>query len=370
MSDIPRARHPYGFEFWETWADALGWEPSPKRDKAFWLYKNLIQGVRIMVKFEDFIEQGDWYAEILRRHEIAKSLGLRTMLCIDWFNRADARGGYHAYTVLPHDIALAVNSILRDFQPDIMEVCNEPYYAKRNSDKITIAEYAERVASYVDGADRARFRGEIIASQSHKNWWKKHGDLVEDGWEWHVWWPHGMIEGRHSAILHTCTTTEQLIYKVLEAGWHEGKPIGWRHPIFESELSITGTRIKDFEPHAKNMAKSFTLWSKSKHLPYAYLIMGGDEGGGDWGMYTRLLDQNGEFTQACLGIMEALGVEYEEEENGNGNGTILDPQTYPGTRELYKVVTRMNELGSWMGIRKDAKIRKQMKKWHEKWRSQ
>jgi hypothetical protein len=366
MSEIPRAKQPYGFQVWEVWADALGWEPSAKRDVAFWLYRNAIHGARIMVKFEDFMEQGDWYAEILRRHEVARSLGLKTMLCIDWFNRAEARGGYHSSVVRPPDVPAAVNSILRDFRPDMVEVCNEPYYAKRAVDRITIKEYRDFVRQYADGADRASFGGEFVASQSNKKFWKKHNDHVADGWEWSVWWPHGMVEGKHSAVLHDYTTLEQLIQGV-GGGWHNGKPIGYKHPIFETETSICGRRVKDFAQQAYHMAKGFTDWARSVKLPYAYLIMGGGPGNaGGWGLYTRLIDEHANLTKAAEGILDSLGIEYDPSEPPDDPDD--DGKTYPGTVEAYKAIKRMEELGTLSAVKRDRKVRRYMKRWHKKWK--
>ncbi len=365
MSEIPRAKNPYGFEFCETWADALGWESSARRDMAFWLYRNVIKRARMMVKFEDYMEQGDWYAEILRRHEIAKSLGLKTMLVIDWFNRADSRGGYHSSVIRPPDVPKAVNSILRDFRPDMVEVCNEPYYAKHQVDKVTIKEYKEFVRQYVDGADRAGFNGEFVASQSNKKFFKQPQDDVHDGWEWEIWWPHGMVEGKHSAILHDCTTLEQLIHRV-GGTWHNGKAVGWRHPIFETETSIMGKRVKDFEQAGYNLANGFTRWAQSKKLPFAYLIMGGDAGGGEWGMYTRLIDGQGNLTLAAMGVLDAMNIDYDDPDPPTDPDD--DGKTYPGTVEAYKAFKRMNELGSLSAVKRDRRIRRYMKRWHKKWK--
>jgi hypothetical protein len=365
MSDIPRAKNPYGFELWETWANALGWESSKRKDTAFWLYRNAIHGVRMMVKFTDYINQDDMYVELLRRHAIAKSLGLKTLLVIDWFNRATNRQTYHRNTIFPPDIPKAVRDIVRDFEPDKVEVCNEPYYCKNKSQRVGIAEYRDKVGEYLEGLDRARFLGEVFAHQSGSEFKKYPNESPYDGWEHEHWWPHGMVEGKHSAILHRHATLEQLIQAV-GGSWHNGKAVGWKHPIFETELSVNGNVTKDYDIQGFNMNSAFVKWAKSKKLPFAYLIMGGDSGGGEWGMWTRLVDEHGDITQGALGVLDAMGIEYEDPgddpDDPDDNG-----DTYPGTVPAYKAVKRMFQLGSVSAVKSDRRVRKYMKRWHKEW---
>jgi len=359
---MPRAKKPYGFELWEGWADALGWEDSPRRDMAFWLYQNAITGVRIMVKFADIDDH--WYDKVLRKHEIAKGLGLETMLCIDWFNRAGGPGSYHRDLERPRlsRIPSRVRNMLVDFKPDMVEVCNEPYYAKRQQDRVNHDEYRSFVEAYVEGCDMANYDGIVVASQPNEKFTKP-GD-VHDAWVWHVNWPK-MLEGDHSAVLHDCSTLQCLTNLVDD--WQGGRPIGYVHQHFETECTPLGRATADSDPHAYTISRQFTEWAMGKKLPYCWLAMGGSPPNEAWDISTRLITENGILTNAAIGVLDAMGIDIPDNPGPPDPPDPPSGREYPGARWAYKAINRVDDLDSLAEAKKDKKFNRYLKKWHQEW---
>ena len=358
---MSRVKRPYGFEVWECWADALGWPSSLKRDMAWWMYREVFTGVRVMVKFVDLDNDDDWYEEMLIRHDIARGLGLETMLCIDWFNRANNASGYHSKLERPRleDITGKVAAIIRDFSPTMIEVCNEPYYAKRLVDRVNHKEYRDFVQAYVDGAVMSNFDGKIVASQPNEKF-SKPGDL-HDAWVWDVHWRHGFIEGDHSAVLHECADIDCLTSMVDD--WQGGKPIGYQYAHFETEFSACGRATAATDPHAEIITRQFVQWAKSKKLPFTWLDMGGYVPGGGWNMDTRLIDNAGHLTYAAKGLLSAMCIEPPY------NPPPPEPPSpgseEPGAKWFYRAARRAGQLPNVKTAGKDRRFNKYVRKFKE-----
>ena len=196
-------RYP-GFQIWEVWGDAL---LLPK-DSAAWgackhLYKHCIHGVRIMAKFEEYVNNGERFEELtLGKVMVARELGLKVMLCIDWHNVTHDSAGYHTSRWFPKDIPKCVEAMVELIGPDVVQVANEPYYLKKGKD-LTTAQYADYVYQYVEGLKKARWQGLLVAEQTRA------GEQVAKGWEWHVEWDY-CAEGKHRLprVLHDWTTAD------------------------------------------------------------------------------------------------------------------------------------------------------------------
>ena len=96
MQEGKRASKPAGFSLRECWADALDFDPTSARGQAAaYMYRYVMDGVRIMLKFEEWDHMPARVEVIRRRIARARSYGCDIHLCIDWFKVATGPGSYH-----------------------------------------------------------------------------------------------------------------------------------------------------------------------------------------------------------------------------------------------------------------------------------
>jgi len=274
MGAQPRPKNPAGFEIYECWGEFL----DTQNRMALALFEDCFDGVRIMAKFDEYFNQPQTFAKWVRRAEIAKQMGKKIHLCIDWHNTATGPNDYHDYVQRPtlNKLAKAVGAIIKEFpNASIVEVANEPYYVQNAQQRITIKEYHPLVLAYIDGCSIGNHKGILLASQSSKGKWNKPGNKVEDGWEWSdTRWQPGMWEGLHTAVLHTHTTPNDLI-AALTDHWYQGKAIGYQHEIYESELAPTGKLLKTNTTAGAQMYSAVLNMARQERLPICFLTIDG-----------------------------------------------------------------------------------------------
>lgn len=318
-----RAKKPAGFSIWEGWGDALDLEPkSYPGQAARYMYEEVIDGVRLMVKFKWLAQEPNKVENILKRAERARRYGCKVHLVIDWFEEATGPGTYHKRMWKPPTTKMQglVMEAIRIFDPEIIEVCNEPYYVKGG--KYSAADYVPDVTNFVIAAERANYRGKILASGSRESvGWK-----IVDGWEWHAKrWERGMLEGKHSLVLHQLTDPND-VYDELTQYFHQGKAIGYQWPVYESEFSGVGTETHINSSLGAELTMAGYFAAKHKKFPICYLTMGGynkdfgksrDDGG--WGMHTDLINDSGLISEAGLSMASEEGAPpFVLIKNGNG----------------------------------------------------
>lgn len=274
-SPVPRATRPAGFAVSECWGGFL----SQNVDNADHMF-GLINGVRLMIKFAEWMNDPIQVALIINRAAKAAQMGKKIHLVIDCFNSANGPNDYHAGVVLPqpHKIAPMIKDIIEAFPPLWkVEVFNEPYYCKNHSQRITILKYVDYVKYFVEGCGYTNFNGKLVASQTSKEFWKwNHPDnTIANGWEWvpETVWSGGNLEGRHSAVLHDETTVNGVV-DLIGGTWHQGRAIGWRHPIDETECSPVGKDISTNSPGGYTMTDGVLRFMRNAKCPLTILTWG------------------------------------------------------------------------------------------------
>jgi hypothetical protein len=300
-----RAKKPAGFSLWECWGEALDLDPkSPAGQAAAHMYKHVFDGVRLMIKFQEFYNKGPMRKQIDDRVRRAREYDLKVLLVIDWFNVATGPKDYHKSIHIPvsKDLPRLVSQIITYYKPDMVEVCNEPNYHKGH--KTNAKEYSDRVSLFVEGAARAGFKGPMLCTGTRKDL----GWSVKDGWEWHATrHPGGMLEGKHSLVLHELETPEQ-VRDGLIGDIPNGKAVGYQWPLFESEFSGVGRRWDTDSVHGAQMTMAGYQACKDKSMPLCYLTMGGwnndfdDTTTGPWRMRTGLIDVKGRLSTSALAL--------------------------------------------------------------------
>ena len=299
MQEGKRASKPAGFSLRECWADALDFDPTSARGQAAaYMYRYVMDGVRIMLKFEEWDHMPARVEVIRRRIARARSYGCDIHLCIDWFKVATGPGSYHKGMWKPSTNTMIdmVAEMLDEFEPDIVEVCNEPYYVKGG--KYTAKQYVNDVTAYVLACEEVNFKGKVLASGTRQEvGWK-----IEDGWEWHAKrWERGMLEGKHTLVLHELKTPAQVRSALID-GFHNGKAVGYQWPVYESEYSGVGRSYSTDSVAGAEMTMAGYHAARDKRFPLAYLTMGGGwDGYGDpspsgWRMQTDLINKHGELS--------------------------------------------------------------------------
>lgn len=312
-SGVPRATRPAGFSVSECWGGFL-----PKDvDHADHMF-GLIDAVRIMIKFDEWQNNPQMVARMIATAQKARSLGKKVHLCIDIFNTATGPDDYHSHTLIPsmHKMAGMIRDIIEAF-PTLwkVEVFNEPYHCKNHSQRITILKYVEYVKKFVEGLSMTTFSGKLVASQTSKEFWTwRHPEnKIENGWEWvtDTVWHRGNLEGKHSAVLHTETTSAGLIDKI-SGTWHQDKAIGWRHPIDETECSPVGKHISTNSHHGKVMTRAILDFMKVSKCPITILTWGAKYDGfghPDWPGEMHYVNKHGVFAEGAQAFYEFYGVE-------------------------------------------------------------
>jgi hypothetical protein len=309
-----RAKKPAGFSLWECWGDALDLDPeSPPGQAARYMYKEVFDGVRLMMKFKWFMNGGEQLAKMMHRIERARYYGLKIHLVADWFDESTGPNTYHAKMWKPDHKTMQkeVEKMCRVFKPAILEVCNEPYHIHgKRVGHYPEGEYVKDVSAFVRGARKAKFQGKILASGTRKEvGWK-----ITKGWEWHAErWEKGMLEGKHSLVLHEAMDEEDII-EGLTGKFYEGKAIGYQWPIYESEFSPVARHTHIDTHHGAKLAVAGVKAAMEKQFPLCFLTMGGynDDFGrskadGGWGMHTDLINNRGELSKAARAIAEEMG---------------------------------------------------------------
>ena len=322
-----RATKPAGFSLRECWGGALDFDPSsPRGQAAAYMYKYVFDGVRIMIKFEEWATMPQAVSVIRHRIERARLYGMDIHLVIDWFKVATGPGSYHKGMWKPsrHEMTRMVAGMIDEFDPDIVEVCNEPYYVKGG--KYTAKQYVKDVTDYVTAAEDANFKGKILASGPRQEvGWK-----IKDGWEWHAKrWERGMLEGKHTLVLHNLKYPAEVATALTE-NFHNGKAIGYQWPVYESEYSGVGRTYSTDTIKGADMTMAGYYAAVNKRFPLCYLTMGGNwDGFGNpspsgWGMQTDLINKHGKLSKTAKALAEAEGAPPFEPNGGNG-GPPPDP---------------------------------------------
>lgn len=300
---------------------------------------SLIDGVRLMIKFDEWQNDPNMVSLILARANKAYIMGKKIHLVIDCFNSAHDSGDYHTSVNMPslNKIPRMVGDIIRAFPPLWkVEVFNEPYYCKNHSQRITIKDYVAYVQAMAAGCAIGNFKGKLVASQSQVDrfWnWPHRDNKIEYGWEWQTEsvWDHGNLEGIHSAILHGETTADGVINRI-NKDWYQGIPIGWRHPIDETELSIVGTKISTNSQQGHNMTTAVLPWARIAKLPITILTWGGKHNGfGDpgWPGEMHHVNKHNQLAKAAFAFYNFYG--QSPPDNGD-----QPPPAYGGMDEILK----------------------------------
>lgn len=309
-----RAKKPAGFSLWECWGDALDLDPKSHAGQAArYMYEEVFDGVRIMMKFKWFMEKTKELQIMNRRIARARSYGLKLHLCADWFEAADGPKSYHRRMWKP-DHATMQDEVMRmckQYEPDILEVCNEPYHlAGKRVGAYPEEEYVKDVNSFVRGARAANYKGKILASGTRPEvGWK-----IKNGWEWHAErWEKGMLEGKHTLVLHD-VLAPWAIRDTLIGKFHQGKAIGYQWPVYESEFSPVGRHTHINTPRGAQLALAGVKAAMEKQFPLCFLTMGGynedfgrSKADGGWGMRTDLINSKGQLSEAAKEIAQLLG---------------------------------------------------------------
>jgi hypothetical protein len=277
------------------------------------MYEEVFDGVRIMMKFKWFMEKPKEFEVMNRRIARARSYGLKLHLCADWFEAASGPNSYHKGMWKP-DHATMQDEIMRmckQYQPDILEVCNEPYHlAGKKVGAYPEEEYVKDVTTFVRGARAANYKGEILASGTRPDV----GWSIKKGWEWHAdRWERGMLEGKHTLVLHGAVTPE-MVRDELIGKFHEGRAIGYQWPIYESEFSPVGRHTHIDTPQGAKLALAGVKAAMEKQFPLCFLTMGGynenfgrSKADGGWGMHSDLINSKGQLSEAAKEIAKLLG---------------------------------------------------------------
>ena len=305
-----------GFKLYECWADAL----LLPEDSAAWgaarhMYVNCFDGVRIMSKFEEYEKHPELYQRnTIDKANRARSIGLKVHLCLDWHNTAGSMAGYHAYRYIPRNMEEQVALIIRDVDPDIVQIANEPYHIQKPHKKLKTEDYAELVYRCVRGVKQTNFRGFIVCEQSRDD----NGDLRK-AWEWHIDKPENggwtqCLNGKHRypRVLHSNATAKGVLDELEGNPWaSRNRPVGYKWPIYQDEFSSCGRSIHS---NSKEGAKAIRVsldFFRRKKTPLAWLTMGGTSpnygGEGGWGMHTQLVNSKGEVSLSGQEMLRFFG---------------------------------------------------------------
>ena len=347
---------PLGHQVWECWGGALQLPDGAARDAARYLYKSrLLTGVRIMAKFWEFDRDKERYRRLtVDRAEIARSLGLKVQLSIDWHNTATGPSDYHKSRHFPANVPNAVASMLRDVEPDEVEVCNEPYYLK-GSKAMEMKQYLGLFNQFAEGARRANWDGLIIATQDYPGdhpEGRDNGNFKYDSWIWHGNWDN-CAESRHSWVLEPRSTDPQIFYEQILKSLDNPRrwAVGWHWPVWENEHSPLGRQVHiNTDLGARMCLASWNAYS-FKRCPWAFLTMGGtlrDFGtDGSWGMHTDLINDRGEFSLGCKALMRKAGVsvpdniEPDPVPDPDPDPTPAPPDSMAGEAEISNAITAL-----------------------------
>jgi hypothetical protein len=336
-SQVPRARNPHGFEVFECWGEFL----DTGNENAEHMF-GLISGVRLMIKFDEWVNRPQMVEKVMQKAELAASMGKKIHLVIDCFNTATGPNDYHRSVEMPslNKIPKMVGEIIRNFPKlAMLEVFNEPNHCKNKSQEFTIKSYVPYVVAFGDGAAIGNTKAKLVATQSNKTKWsKQHADnKIENGWEWRTdcMWDSGNLEGKHSAVLHEHTDTQSLIHGI-SSTWHDGIAIGWRHPIYESELSPVGKKISTNSGQGYNMTAGMISFAKTKNLPICLLTWGGmfdGFGNPKWPGEMHYVNKNGKFSTGAKAIYDFYHAQMPKEPDDDDGVIIIDPGEEPPSVE-------------------------------------
>jgi hypothetical protein len=232
------------------WGESLDLDRStPGGAATEWLCRNVIDFMRLMVKFEEFDKHPEEYDFSVEQFALARELGVQTVLVTDIFNRAKSKSEYHRYVYLPTDMRASVGRMIADTQPDMIQVCNEPWSGYRN---LTHREYRDFVHAHVLAAKDEGWTGLIVAEQPRSEYPGK----VGESWVWSVSPEHGTepdfhwencAEGTHkwderdadgslvkswSSMVHEIPSAARLRDIVSSMLFlHKYRPVGWHWPV-------------------------------------------------------------------------------------------------------------------------------------------
>ena len=384
----------------ECWGDFLKiinseGEPRLLRDRLEELAVNVLGHVRIMVKFEDVSLKGPQIirSEIDDMVQTAQELGLYVNICTDWHNKAGGPGSYHQsldekvlnnYSLM-QDL---VEAILEELQPDMLQVCNEPFYRKKSLPPLTEDLYAEYVEAHVRALKSNGDRSILLIADSpystptrdpFKSWvfrthkanplelsktvtWDKCAESL------HVYYvgdwekPSAIT----STMVHSLPDAKSLSFTMHSCFWLRDRDnCGVMFPVFHDEVSPVGKVNHINSPTGYAMTKVMLDIFTEKNIPCTWLSLGGtnpwwgqEPGTSGWGLNTDMINSKGELSLGGIAVLDHLNkeVSWQEEEE--------EPVEFKGLEPALRFVRRFSKLGfSAKRARHDSKLRKAYKEW-------
>ena len=320
---------PLGFGLWECWGGFLSLPSGLARDASLWYAEEVLHGVRLMVKFEEWETRPGRISKLVERAELLDSMGLDLHLVIDWWNINDVGPSlYHKTSYIPKDINAAIRGIMGTFNnPGIVEVCNEPYHKKGDKNWLSTHDYRGHVDRYVGALHRTGWDGLLVATQTHNH------KNVAKGWEWHI--RHNKCaEGRHTAVLHDYTTPLGLAEALFPKEYPRSVGVGWHWPFWETEFSPVGRHTNINSLQGGRLMEAGIKVAKQRKFPLTLLTMGGTNesfGNESWGMHTDLVNTKGKFSDGARVAAAMVGVDTQHYKPGR-----IDPEPDPAPERPVK----------------------------------
>ena len=327
MARNKRKSRPLGLGIGELWGDALSIDPGTMAGRAVeYVYRNGGVGgeeliVRAMVKFEE-IEATDQsrHERAVARIRRAQAYGCKVIICLDWHNSADRRADYHKYQYFPtkKSIAEHVRDVIVQFRPWAIQVANEYWHLKGSKDMRAKA-YKARVFEYAHGCRIAEheigWKGLLIAS----NVMEKPRDKVGDLWMWDVDWDN-CAEGIHDLIMSDGPSTPAGLQQYLSELRYakDKKAVGWVWPLIRDECSAVNNTVDINTDTGAGMMQVLLEHHRKLNFPLCMLTMDGrGEGGGEWGMRTWFVNQDGDISKGAKQMLRFVGSD-PDPDLGNG----------------------------------------------------
>lgn len=331
MGRNQRRDQPLGFEIGECWGSALALDPATRAGEAVrYVYQHggwngRPMRARLMVKTEEIERSPKDHALAMSKIERAREYGCKILLVLDGFNTCRRRADYHRYFYDPaRGWAATARDVLREVEPDQIEVVNEYWYTKGGSD-IRAARYKQIVYEVAEGAAQANWKGTLVAS-NHIDEGK---DTPHDLWVWDVPWDD-CAESEHTLILEGPGTAAALRERLMETAWAQrGRAIGWIWPIYVTETSFGNVNADNDSPEGAAMARVMLEHYRRFKTPLVLLTMSGDydpaAGPGEWGMRSWLVDKDGNLSAACRELLRFVGAD----DRWRPSGTVEPPAPPP-----------------------------------------
>lgn len=325
MGRNERRNRPLGFDIGECWGHSLTIDPATSAGEAVrYVYQNgnwhgRPMRARLMVKTEEIERSPKDHALAMSKIERAREYGCKVLLVLDGFNTCRRRQDYHRYFYEPvRGWAATARDILREVQPDQLEVVNEYWYTKGGAD-MRAARYKQIVFEVAEGAEQANWKGTLVAS----NHIDERLDTPHDLWVWDVPWDD-CAESEHLMILDGPRNAQETRAQLQELPWAlRGQAVGWIWPIYVTETSFTNVSADNDSPEGAAMARAMLEFYRQKNCPLILLTMSGEydplAGPGEWGMRSWLVDKDGNLSEACRELLRFVGSDPSWQPSGGGS---------------------------------------------------